>query len=544
MSIARHTPALYDIVAPQQEAPLTVSRPSQRTLLVFGAATVVWAGAWVWLTRYYLLDDAFIHLQYAHYLRTTGFLTFDGVHRSDGSSSLLWVALLSIFEGLGNSLLLLKLASVAGYALVLAATLLLARPTRGIATLLWLGLVAALASPMAVRWMCDGMETSLAVLAALGVGMLAHGITRQPARSARRYVMLMAIGAASVTLRIDLALLVAVSSIAACLDVVEQTPHQGFGWSRLRDFFSVLARESHLAIGGLLGLAVTIAATGHLLPDAAFAKEAHHLVLGQFGAIARAFGGSLALGLGLLGVGVVSLGVPLYHAEVRRRHLLSLLVANSPLPVIVALTVLRGQYIQGIRYFLWPLAFSIVWNLQVISSRAAAEQPNSRGWPLRWETRRAATLVLVAVALAWTVDAPISYRVTRDTGQIILDLGRDRLEFLRGKPGVADDIGWISYFSQGQICDLSGLVAGRALAESTLQDRIRYCAAQSPVFAFLTPSQALDFESRFDLDSWRVCHGYVARDATGHPVHYLFLRPDVEAACSEPAPSVRSILGK
>jgi len=531
------------VASPEQTA-RAVTEPNQRTLLILSAVTVAWVGTWIWLTRYYLLDDAFIHLRYAHYLRTTGFLTFDGTVKSGGSSSLLWVALLSIFEGLGDSLLLLKLASVTGYLLVLACAFLVARQTRGIATTLWMGLIGALASPMAVRWMCDGMETSLSVLAALSIGILAYNITRNPPRSAVRYAILVAIGAASVTLRIDLALLVAVASVAACLDVAEQTPpHPGQGWSRLRDLFFLFLRESHLAIGGLLGVAITVAVTGHVLPDAALAKEAGHVVLAQFGGIARAFGGSLALGLGLLGVEVISLGLVLYRADVRRRHFLSFLVANLPLPVMVALTVLRGQYIQGVRYFLWPLAFSIVWNLEVISSRVGDEQADGWGSALNGQARRATALVLVAIALAWTVDASITYRVTRDTAQIILDLARDQLDFLRGKPGVASDVGEIAYFSQGRICDLAGLVDGRALAEGTLQDRIRYCAAQSPVFAFLTPTQALQFESGFDLDSWRVCHGYVSRDTTGRPTHYLLLRPDVKATCSEPAPSVRSLLG-
>lgn len=539
MNIEGHPSAPYHPVPPGLPDRLTTTRSNQGARLILGVATVVWVGIWIWLSRYYLLDDSFIHLRYAHYLRTSGFLTFDGTLKSDGSSSLLWIALLSIFEGLGHSLLLLKLASVIGYVLALTTAILLGQRTQGIATLLWLGLMGALASPMGVRWMCDGMETSLSVVAALGVGMLAYATTREPTRSAGRYATLVAVGAAAVTLRIDLALLIAVSGGGAWLYIAEQTQ----GWSQLKDFLPVLRRESHLAIGGLLGVAITIVATGHVLPDAAVAKEARHIVLGQFGGVARAFAGSLALGLGLLGVGVASLGVALYDADVRRRHLLSLLVANSPLPVIVTLTVLRGQYIHGVRYFLWPLAFSIVWNLEVLSSHADEPGDGSGRWLLAWRTRRGEVLVLMAVALAWTVDASITYRVVRESGQVIRDMAGDRLGFLRGKPGIAIDIGAISYFSQGRICDLAGLVDGRALAEGTNEDRVRYCLAQSPVFAFLTPIDVHQFGSRFDLDTWRVCRGYVGRDAAGHPAHYLLLRSDVKAACSESVPSVQSLLG-
>jgi hypothetical protein len=55
----------------------------------------LWLGSWIYFTRYAMLDDALIHLRYAAFLRQLHFITYDGVHASYGTSSLLYVSLLA-----------------------------------------------------------------------------------------------------------------------------------------------------------------------------------------------------------------------------------------------------------------------------------------------------------------------------------------------------------------------------------------------------------------------------------------------------------------
>jgi hypothetical protein len=131
------------------------TRDVQLILLAF------WVGAWIWVARYYYLDDALIHLRYADMLRENGFLTFDGVHPSYGTSSILYVALLTAAGGIVHSLFLPKVLSVTGYVALLGLTLRGALKAGGIARNLWFLLLIVLASLMAVRWFTDGMETSL-----------------------------------------------------------------------------------------------------------------------------------------------------------------------------------------------------------------------------------------------------------------------------------------------------------------------------------------------------------------------------------------------
>lgn len=49
---------------------------------------------------------------------------------------------------------------------------------------------------------------------------------------------------------------------------------------------------------------------------------------------------------------------------------------------------------------------------------------------------------------------------------------------------IAGDVGYIGYFSQGTMCDLSGLVNGRAQAQRSDSERIERCANTHPDFLF------------------------------------------------------------
>jgi len=140
------------------------SRDALLVLLAF------WVGAWIFVARFHYLDDVLIHLRYADMLREKGFLTFDGVHPSGGTSSVLYVALLAAAGGIVHSVFLPKVLSVIGYVALLGLTLRRALKAVVIARNLWFLLLIVLASPMAIRWFTDGMETSLATTLALILG--------------------------------------------------------------------------------------------------------------------------------------------------------------------------------------------------------------------------------------------------------------------------------------------------------------------------------------------------------------------------------------
>jgi hypothetical protein len=160
-----------------------------RTLV---AAVVVWLSYWLYATRLAMLDDALIHLRYASNLRNVHFITYDGVNPTFGTSSLLYVAILAFLRGFTASPLLPKILSdvayvcLIGFVLVLIYRLGASLPAR----IVCVGLLASLISPMGLRWLTDGMETSLVVLAVGLLALLAHREMQRKSTRPKSYVLL------------------------------------------------------------------------------------------------------------------------------------------------------------------------------------------------------------------------------------------------------------------------------------------------------------------------------------------------------------------
>jgi hypothetical protein len=138
----------------------------RRFSLFFPAAFIAvlgWLGYWLTKTRYALLDDALIHLHYADLLHRDHYITFDGIHHSFGTSSLLYVGLLAFLRGFFTGPLLPKAVSDLSYlALVFTVFWLIFRMRqKPVSQLLLAEMLVCLLSPTGIRWLTGGMETSL-----------------------------------------------------------------------------------------------------------------------------------------------------------------------------------------------------------------------------------------------------------------------------------------------------------------------------------------------------------------------------------------------
>jgi len=503
-----------------------------RTSIV-AAAVVLWVGGWLWLARHYQLDDSLIHLQYAERLWTLGVLSFDGIHRGAGTSSLLFVGLVAILHGMVDSVYIPKVLSLISYLALLGMVALRVTRSSSLARALWLGVLIALLSPMGFRWLYDGMETSLMVLAALVLGLLGHRISMRPTTSARRYLMLVVLGGAVAMLRVELALLIAVATLSALMFRLEQRSRAVGEPGALQVLIRDATRESHLVLGGCVAVLTAHFVTGHFLPDTAVAKATGRASLDQLWGVGRAFMGASSLGLGLLLVWAICLVVVFGSDAVRKAHMRSFLTANSVLALLVALAIVRGQYIHGVRYFLWPLVFMITWDLLVLMPMAPAQATFVAAAP-RLKRRYGKFLVAGVMLLVclWGVEGWAVYKIVEDSSEVFLKMRSGDLKALAGKPGIAFDVGFISYFSQAAICDLSGLVNGRAMALASPEDRLRYCLAQSPSFAYLSPSQAAALGGQINFDSWVLCDEYWLSNVGVREPHYLLVRPELAGMCS------------
>ena len=434
----------------------------------------VWAIFLCWAGRHAMLDDALIHLRYASVLHDQHLISFDGIHPSYGASSLLYVGILALLRSVISSPLLPKAISLIAYAGLLGFAYWTSRINQFASALIFV-----LVSPFAVRWLTDGMETSLACLLAVALSLLLYRKSSPLALGSIALVMSL--------LRVDLTLLVA------------------FGVILLLDRKDWL-RAGSLCIGSGISLAFIRITMGHLLPDTAVAKEG----LPFFAVITTAaheIAATLSFGLGAV---VIWAMTAVLAWRVDRR---STLICNLPFPVLVLLAAAKGQQIHGIRYLIWALLFSIAWNLLI-----TAALPQRRPIFL--------TAFACALCICWVVELPIVLRVDRGRAESLRVMEQAHLDQLSGE-GLAGDVGYIGYFSRAPICDISGLINGRAAAQMTTPQRGQMCVARQPAFLFLTAEQIGYLDDRDGLNSnndWVDCGTVDFPNVGSNDRHWLMVR--------------------
>lgn len=223
-----------------------------------------------------------------------------------------------------------------------------------VSQLLLAEMLVCLLSPMGIRWLTDGMETSLTNLFVVALALVVKSEQISTVQRWSRHLLLVIFGAAIVYLRIELALIIALACASIAISKLERTGP-----------VSAVAEASPLALGGLLALLSIRASLGHFLPDTALAKSGHASLSPLF-ATMQVFGSAVLLGFGCVlawaSSWILSLRRILSYSHHRATSLLISVLENCPLFIIVALSCLRGQRIQGVRYVIWPLIFGIIAN--------------------------------------------------------------------------------------------------------------------------------------------------------------------------------------
>src|SRR5690242_10389373 len=136
-------------------------------------AVIPYLGLMLWYSRYHLLDDALIHLRMAELLLEHGFVTTDGQAVTFGTSSPLFLLATAALHAAIASDFTTKILSVVAYVALVVLVTLLAKRSVGLERWSWAALAALTLSPMGIRWLTDGMETSLSVILALALGIAA-----------------------------------------------------------------------------------------------------------------------------------------------------------------------------------------------------------------------------------------------------------------------------------------------------------------------------------------------------------------------------------
>ncbi len=132
-----------------------------------------------------IVDDTYIHLQYARNLAAAGELSFNRGEPTYGATSPLWVGILALFARAGADLLVW--CRVLSWLFAVASIALVCRIASAAGGRAWTPAAAALmlaSEAWFVRWSAVGMETSFAVFMTLAVMDLARPAARSAGRSA------------------------------------------------------------------------------------------------------------------------------------------------------------------------------------------------------------------------------------------------------------------------------------------------------------------------------------------------------------------------
>ena len=473
------------------------------------ALIVFWLVFWLSRTRYAMLDDALIHLRYAANLHQLHMFSYDGLHPNFGASSLAYVGLLSMLRGFTTSPLLPKVTSVIVYlALIMTVTafalgLRAALATRALAY----GMLLCLLSPMGIRWLSDGMETSLVILAVFVLTWLADREAHSATISFSHELVMLAAGFLLVLLRIESLSLIAILTVMIFL--ARRSAH--FETAPRPSFLSSAVSSLALPAGALLAALLVRAYFGTLLPDTAIAKTGRPTL-----AIAHAglqvIASSFVLGIGTLLLWLISV-VFLWRAF-RISHAAgepvnsswSSLIANAYFPTVLVLACIRGQRIEGVRHVLWTIEFSLAWNILQLVRWDRCHQ-DIQVMPAAF-IRGAVYAVAIFLALLLPVDWMIAQRVMGQRAQTFIRMRDSDFHQLQGKVVIAGDVGFIGYFTGGQVCDLDGLVNGRSAAQSTPDQRYQSCAQKHPAALFLSRGQMEHLGRYIDLHQWVTCRTY------------------------------------
>jgi hypothetical protein len=481
-------------------------------IVLFG----VWLACWLVLSWPAVQDDALIHLRYADYLWQRHFITYDGIHPSYGTSSLLFVGLLAALRSFTASAELSRAVSTFFHVLLFAGVasyaLFALRKTRSWLRLLWLALLLLLAVPSAVRWLDDGMETGLVLCFVGVVAWQTHRLSlRDPGVAG--CVVSAALGFALVLLRTELASVALLASLTLWL----ARTGSGAKWGGL-------FRSSHFTVGAVCAAILIRLWLHSFLPDTALAKSHGIAAFGSsLQAAATVLTGAMLFGLGLCALWLLTAAFALRQRDAR---MLPTLAANALFPLVLLASCLRGQEIQGARYLVWCFFFSIAWNLLELA-RSDEESVTAT-----WATYVVAAFVVLCL-IVLPVESKLMYRVLRTRVHTMQQFrSEDLASALYGQLGVASDVGYISYFSDDAICDLAGLVNGRAAAQLTPLQREQGCAAEHPGFALVNASQAGALAEYLDLKTWRVCGAYDFGNLRVPDRHFLLVKPELaKAAC-------------
>lgn len=465
-------------------------------------------------------DDGYIHIQYARNIITRGEYSFNPGEVSFGTTSPLWVMVqAALGRVLGTGEVLVSTSQVVSWLCGFLTILGVFALARALGLRVWMAFLCALVfatHTWFVRWTALGMETSAAVLAIVGVG-----IVSVRAYDHRRSAWLLGFAmAVAALMRPEAYLIVPVFLVAAA----------SVCWMQRNETVDLSCVVGTLVIYSLLVLPWLVFAKYHIgsfLPYTAGAKSGGLILdpllfVKKFAPIAKIVGSSEGI---LALAAFVSLVVFGKRARILSRTHRFMLLWVLALPV--AYVVFDIQVLS--RYMLLTSPFTVVLGFSALEQMVDRIAQSDRGASFRRWIPAAAAAAAMTINIVFYIAVVIppsrafSYDLTHHLKDLALHIKNTSTE---DAVVAAADIGYLAFYSERWVLDLGGLVDRdtHTLREAHTYEDI----VDQGLYLNLPKYPSVDYfidrhleEHRFDN---RVMHGYLFEPVVVKEVRNLGIR--------------------
>ena len=492
------------------------------SLILLTSITAIYG---IYITRNHFLDDTFIHLRIARNIIEKGIYSFNGIKKDFSTSSPLYTTILSLGLRIWDSPYLAKTINIIFYVLNYSLISIFLLRTKNLNSLILSIFLIGFSSPLGVRWLTDGMESSLVMLFAMIIAFILYSINKVKAGEYKKifFFITFFFCSLSILLRIEFAFIILWFIFSSVFT-------RSFSDKKL-GFNNFLSRKLPLFLSLLTSFSIIYINFGSFTPDTSLAKGGLKYDLSYFAFnLIRAHVSASIFGVSL----ILSLFISLYSIYKNSNNLNQnnqinfAYLINLSLPAIILLILIKGQMIQGIRYFIFIETFLISFNLLICNEyylkKFTEHKKNYRYYIYLF-------IPLLISPWLWH-DFDVLNKISYGRTQTFLNLSNQDLRCLNNKNLIAWDVGMIGYFSKSVILDPNGLVNGRELAKLSEDDRLNQFIENNNLdYVFVNDKQMRQVGKYLNLTKWIKLGSYSFPNfnKNSQDIHYLLKSPKSES---------------
>ena len=477
----------------------------------------------LFITRNHFLDDTFIHLKIARNILENGIFSFNGIKRDFSTSSPLYTTVLSFGLRIWDSPYLAKILNIFIYFFIYSLISVCLLKTKNLNSLILSILLIGIASPLGVRWLTDGMESSLVMLFSIIISYILFFIYKFKAKEYKKIIFLITyfFCSLSILLRIEFAFIIFWFIFSYIISIP---------FSKAKFGFNNFLKLYPLFLSLITSFSLLFINFGSFTPDTSIAKGGFKYDLNFFTLnIVRAHFSASIFGVSL----IIAIFISFYliykynNSKNKNNKENFAYLINFSLPIMIFIIFIKGQMIQGIRYFIFLETFLISFNLLICEGYDFKQFIN---YKKNYKYFLYLLIPLLISPWLWN-DFNVLNKISEGRSQTFLNLKNQDLRCLNDKNLIAWDVGMIGYFSKSFIFDPNGLVNGRELAKLNEDDRLKQFINKNKIdYVFVNDNQMKAVGKYLDLTNWINIGDYAFPNfkKNSQDIHYLLKSPKLD----------------